>query len=85
MSQEQFPIKNKSREKRQKRKVVMKPCLKRRKEFYETLLVELRLEDQYNYKNYLRMTSENFEEIFQLAKDDITENTKMREPIPLRL
>ena len=63
----------------------MKPCLKRRKEFYETLLVELRLEDQYNYKNYLRMTSENFEEIFQLAKDDITENTKMREPIPLRL
>ena len=29
------------------------------------------------------MTSENFEEIFQLIKDDIsTENTKMRELIP---
>ena len=32
------------------------------------------------------MTSENFEEIFQLIKDDIRkENTKMREPIPPRL
>ena len=32
------------------------------------------------------MTSENFDEIVQLIKDDITkENTKMRELIPLRL
>ena len=32
------------------------------------------------------MTSENFEEIFQLIKNVITkENTKMREPIPPRL
>ena len=32
------------------------------------------------------MTSENFEEIFQLIKDDITkENTKMRELILPRL
>ena len=32
------------------------------------------------------MTSEDFEEIFQLIKDDVTkENTKMRELIPLRL
>ena len=32
------------------------------------------------------MTSENFEEIFQLTKDDITkENTKMEDPVPLRL
>ena len=29
--------------------------------FYETF--ELRLEDQYNYKNYMWMTSEDFEEI----------------------
>ena len=56
----------------------MKPCLKRRKnlEFYETLLAELRLEYEYNYNILLRMTSENFEKIFQLIKDDITkENT----------
>ena len=66
----------------------MKPWLKRRKnlEFYETLLAELRLKDEYNYNIILRMTSENFEEIFQLIKDDITkENTKLRELIPPRL
>ena len=39
-----------------------------------------------NDKMYLRMPSENFEQIFQLVKDDITrENTKMRESIPPRL
>ena len=43
--------KNKSRKKRQKRKVGMKPWLKRRKNlgFYETLLAELQLEDEYDY------------------------------------
>ena len=46
----------------------------------------MQLEDEYNYNILLRMTSENFEEIFQLIKDDITkENTKLRELIPPRL
>ena len=66
----------------------MKRWLKRRQSLgvYEILLAELRLEDECNYKNCLRMTSENFEEIFQLIKDDIRKgNTKMREPIPWRL
>ena len=50
------------------------------------MLAELRLEDEHNYKVILRMTFENFEEIFQLKKDDITkENIKMRELIPPRL
>ena len=51
----------------------MKPWLERTKnsEPSGTLLVELRLEEQYNYKVLLRMTSENFEEIIQLIKDDI--------------
>ena len=50
------------------------------------LLAEMRLEDEYNYNIMLRMTSENFEEIFQLIKDDITkENTKLRELILPRL
>ena len=46
----------------------MKPWLKRRKnlEFYETLLAELWLEYEYNYNILLRMTSENFEKIFQM-------------------
>ena len=44
------------------------------------LLAEMWLEDEYDYNILLRMTSENFEEIFQLIKDDITkENTKLRE------
>ena len=44
------------------------------------------LEDEYNYNILLRITSENFEEIFQLIKDDITkENTKMGELVLPRL
>ena len=55
-------------------------------QLYETLFTELQLEDKYNYKNYLRMTFENFEEIFQLIKDGITkQNTKIRIPISPKL
>ena len=66
----------------------MKAWLKRRKnlEFYETLLAELLLEEEYDYKIILRMTSKNHEEIFQLIKDDIPkEKTKLRKLIPPRL
>ena len=64
---------NKSRKKRKKR-VCVKTWLKRRKnlEFYQTLPAELQLEDEYNYNIILPMTSENFEEIFQLIKGDLT-------------
>ena len=65
----------------------MKPWLKRRKnlEYYETLLPELRLEDKHNYKILLRMTSENFEETYQLIKHDKTkQNTEITELIPPR-
>ena len=80
--------KKKKRKSRQKRNVWVKPWCKRRQSLgvYETLLAELQLEDECNYKSYLRMTSENFEKIFQLIKVYIRkENTKMREPIPPRL
>ena len=61
------------KEKERKKEVFVKAWLKRRKylELYGTLLAELRLEEEYNYNILLRMTSENFEEIFQLIKDDI--------------
>ena len=50
------------------------------------LLAEMRLEDEYNYNILLRMTSKNFEEIFQLIKSNITKkNTKLRELTPPRL
>ena len=74
--------------KREKKRICVKPWLKRKKnlEFYETVLTELPLEDEHNYNILLRKTSENFEEIFQLIKDDITkENIKMRKLIPPRL
>ena len=80
--------KKKKRKSRQKRKVWVKHWLKSWQSLgvYETLQAELRYEDERSYKIYLRMTSENFEEIFQLIKDDIRkENTKMGEPIPPRL
>ena len=50
------------------------------------LLGEMRLENECNYNILLQMTSEHFEEIFQLIKGDITNgNTKLRELIPSRL
>ena len=47
--------KNKLGKERQKRKVGMKPWLKRRENlgFYETVPAELQLEDAYNFQKYL--------------------------------
>ena len=46
----------------------------------------MRLEEEYDYNILLRMTSQNFEEIFQLIKDDIPkENTNLRKLITHRL
>ena len=66
----------------------MKSCIKRRKnlELHGALLVELRLEEEYNYNILLPMTSENFDEMFQLMKDGMPkENSKLRERILPRL
>ena len=67
------------KKKRKKRRVCVKPWLKRRRnlEFYETLLAELLLEEEYNYKILLLITSEN--------PENPKENTKLRELIPPRL
>ena len=64
---------NKSRKKIKRKKSVWNLGLKKEKnlEFDETLLVQLRLKDKYNYNHILRMTSENVEGIFQLIKEDI--------------
>ena len=58
--------KNNSKKKRQKRKVGIKPWLKRRKilVFYKTLLTELCLKEEYNYKSYLRMTLKTLKKYF---------------------
>ena len=64
--------KSKSKKKKKERRVCVKPWLKKKTnlEYYETMLPELQLEDEYNYNTLLRMTSKNFGEIFQLIKDD---------------
>ena len=63
--------KSKSKKKKKERRVCVKPWLKKKNlEYYETMLPELQLEDEYNYNTLLRMTSKNFGEIFQLIKDD---------------
>ena len=65
-------FREKQSKKKEKGRVSVKPWLKRRKnlEYYETLLPELQLEDEYNYNILLQMTSENVGEIFQLIKDN---------------
>ena len=66
----------------------MKAWLIRRKkiELYGTLLAQLQLEEEYNYNILLHMTSESFEKILQLIKDDMpNKKTKFRELIPPRL
>ena len=40
---------------------------------------KLRLEEEYNYNILLQMTSENFEEIFQLIKTKYPKRTLTRE------
>ena len=71
----------------QKKKSLWKSFgLKEDLELDGTLLAKLRLEEEYNYNILLRITSENFKEIFQLIKDNILkENTDLREIIPPRL
>ena len=51
-------VSKQKQQKRKRRKHWVKSWLSRRLEhgIYETLLSELRLEDESNYKNYLRMT-----------------------------
>ena len=49
---------------------------------YETLVQELRFEDESGYKKLLRMTPLNFDEILGLIQEDITKtNTNMRDSI----
>ena len=82
MTEEQVAAAASQGKREKKKEVYVKAWLKRRKtlELYGTLLAELRLEEEYNYNILLRMTFENFEEIFQLIKDDMPkENTNSRE------
>ena len=69
---------------RKKRSAWVKPWLKRREErgIYNTLVRELRLEEELEYKKFLR----TFDELLKLIEADITkQNTVMRDAIPASL
>ena len=61
------------RKKREQRTVWVKPWLNRRNELsvYNTLLRELRKEDEDEYKKFLRITPEDFDDLVNLIKCDI--------------
>ena len=74
--------------KRKKRSFWVKPWLQRRKAHgtYETLIRDLREEDQHDYNNYFRMDPEEFDELFSLIEHNITKrDTNMREAIPAKI
>ena len=51
-----------------------------------TLLQEFRLEDEDEYKRFLRMTPDNFSELLKLIETDIQkQNTYLRDAIPAKI
>ena len=75
----------KSRKKRKSRSRWAKPWLSKRSSFgfYDTLLQELRSEDEEEYKKFLRMSPDVFDELLNLIEEDITrQNTQLRESLP---
>ena len=73
----------KSKSRKKGKKVCVRPWLKRRKKIMNLCLQNFGYKMNIIIKFYLQITSGNFEEIFQLIKDDINkENTKMKELNP---
>ena len=78
----------KRRRKRKKRYAWVKPWLQRREQFgaYDTLLRELRSEDESEYRTFLRMSPAAFDEVLDMLEGDITkENTVMRAAVPAKI
>ena len=80
--------KRKQRKFRKKRSTWVKPWLLRREKLgiYNTLVNELRLEEEADYKKFLRMTPEIFDELLSFIEVDITkQNTILRDSIPAKI
>ena len=81
-------LKRRKTEHRKKCSVWVKPWLQRRNKLgvYHTLLQELRIEAEDEYKKFLRMSPEVFDKLLTLVKPEIEkETTKLRDPIPSAL
>ena len=70
------------------RKVWVKPWLTRKNKLGvdNTLVQEFRLEDEDEYKRFLRMMPDNFNELLKLIETDIQkQNTHLRDGIPAEI
>ena len=70
------------------RTVWVKPWLTRKNKLGvdNTLVQEFRLEDEDEYKRFLRMTPDNFNELLKLIETDIQkQNTHLRDGIPAEI
>ena len=70
-------LKRRKKSKRKKRSAWVKPWLQKRTQLgiYDTLLQELRLEEEEDYKKFLRMSTETFDELLQLISNDIPQTS----------
>ena len=81
-------LKRRKRSKHKKRSAWVKPWLQKRTQFgiYDTLLQELRLQEEEDYKKFLRMSTDTFDELLQLISNDIQkQDTVMRASIPPKI
>ena len=70
------------------RKVWVKPWLTRKNKLGvdNTLVQEFRLEDEDEYKRFLKMMPDNFNELLKLIETDIQkQNTHLRDGIPAEI
>ena len=68
---------------RRKRNIWAKAWLSPSRGAYNTILKELRLSNQNDFKKYLRMNEETFEELLQRVRPYLTkQTTRLRKPIP---
>ena len=73
---------------RKKQKSWVKPWISRRNKhgIYNNLIQELRHEDINEYKRFLKMTPEVFDELLSYIEIDITKQTTvLREPTPVKM
>ena len=77
-------LKIKNKKKRKKQIVWVKPWLQRRSCLgcFDTLLKELRSEDEAEYKRFLRVTTQIFDKLLELVEDITKENTRFSDAIP---
>ena len=81
-------LKRRKRSKHKKRSAWVKPWLQKQTQFgiYDTLLQELRLQEEEDYKKFLRMSTDTFNELLQLISNDIQkQDTVMRASIPPKI